>query len=247
MKPMISRGLFLFILLASATARATLQIPTSLTHDDREQALRIVGLGTGEKLLSDPYPLGGYSGFELGLSLENLPTDTLARLGAKLASPQEDITYPKLTIGKGVYNNLDFFIQFTPYRRVDELTQFGGMVRWGFYQGELFPFSTSLLVHANSSNISNVLITRTYGADLMAGVSVGQVSIFGGAGLMQSYGSFTGGVNGVTASTFSESETVFGFHSFVGANIRLLEKAFVAVQLDRTEVAVISGNLGVRF
>jgi hypothetical protein len=244
---MISRGLFLFILLSSCVSQATLQIPTGLTHDDREQTLRIVGLGMGEKLLSDPYPLGGYSGFELGLSVESLPTDTLSRLGAKLATPQAEITYPKLTIGKGVYNNLDFFVQFTPYRRVDELTQFGGMVRWGFYQGELFPFSTSLLVHGNSSNISNLVITRTYGADLMAGVSVGQVSIFAGAGVMQSYGSFTGGASGVTSSTVTEDETVFGLHSFVGANLRIFEKAFLAVQLDRTEVSVASGKLGVRF
>jgi hypothetical protein len=244
---MISRGLFLFILFVASMSRATIQIPTALTHDDREQALRIIGLGMGEKLLSDPYPLGGYAGFELGLSLENLPTDTLSRLGAKLPSPQEDITYPKLTVGKGVYNNLDFFVQFTPYRRVDELTQFGGMVRWGFYQGQLFPFSTSLLVHANSSNVSNLIITRTYGADLMAGVSVGKVSIFGGLGVMQSYGLFTGGANGITSSTNAEEETVLGFHSFVGANLRLFEKAFLAVQLDRTEVPVVSGKFGVRF
>lgn len=244
---MVSRGLFLLLLLVAGVSQATIQIPSGLTHDDREQALRIVGLGMGEKLLSDPYPLGGYAGFELGLSLENLPTDTLSRLGAKLATPQQDFTYPKLTIGKGVYNNFDFFVQFTPYRRADELTQFGGLVRWGFYQGQLFPFSTSLLLHANSSNISNLIIMRTYGADLLAGVSVGKVSIFGGFGTMQSYGSFTGGVNGVTASTIDENETVSGFHSFVGANLRFFEKAFLAVQLDRTEVPVVSGKFGVRF
>jgi hypothetical protein len=231
----------------SSTAHAALSIPTNLSHDDRQQALRVIGLGTSEKLLSDPYPLGGFAGFEVGLSFENLPTDSLARLGSKLATPQQDITYPKLTIGKGVYNNLDFFIQFTPYRRADDLTQFGGMIRWGFYQGQLFPFSTSLLVHANSANTSNLLATRTYGADLMAGVSVGQVSIFGGFGFLQSNGTFTGGANGITASNAIEDETVTGLHTFVGANLRLLEKAFLALQLDRTEVPVVSAKAGIRF
>lgn len=243
-------GLFLFflcIVCGGHLAHATLSIPINLSHDDRQTALRIVGLGLSEKLLSDPYPLGGFAGFEVGLSLEDLPTDSLARLGSKLSSPQEDLTYPKLTIGKGVYNNLDFFIQFTPYRRSDELTQFGGLLRWGFYQGQLFPFSTSLLVHANSANASNLLSTRTYGADLMAGVSVGQVSLFGGLGFLQSNGTFTGGVNGVTASTLMEDETVTGLHTFVGANLRLFETAFVAIQLDRTEVPVVSGKLGARF
>jgi hypothetical protein len=64
---------------------------------------------------------------------------------------------------------------------------------------------------------------------------------------MQSYGSFTGGQNGVTASTLSEDETVLGFHTFVGANLRLFEKSFLAIQLDRTEVPVVSGKFGVRF
>jgi len=244
---MLKRGLFLLVVLFACVSRASLQIPTGLTHDDRQQVLRIIGLGMGEKLLSDPYPLGGYSGFEIGLSLENLPTDTIARLGNKLATPQEEITYPKITIGKGVYNNLDFFVQFTPYRRVDELTQFGGLIRWGFYQGQLFPFSTSLLIHANSTNVSNLLMSRTYGADLTAGVSVGTVSIFAGAGYLQANGNFTGGPSGVTDSSAIESELVSGLHTFVGANLRFFEKSFIAVQLDRTEVAVLSGKLGLRF
>lgn len=244
---MLKRGLFLLVLLASCISHAALQIPSGLSHDDRQQALRIIGLGMGEKLLSDPYPLGGYSGFEVGLSVENLPTDTIARLGNKLTTPQEDVTYPKITIGKGVYNNLDFFIQFTPYRRSDELTQFGGLVRWGFYQGQLFPFSTSLLLHANSTNVSNLVSSRTYGADLMAGVSVGTVSIFAGGGFMQSNGNFTGGASGVTDTSSIENETVSGLHTFVGANLRLFEKAFLAVQLDRTEVPVVSGKFGFRF
>ena len=240
-------GLFLFLVIGCARAHAALQIPVNMSHADRQQALRVVGLGMGEKLLSDPYPLGGYAGFEVGLSVENLPTDTLSRLGNKLSTPQEDITYPKITVGKGVYNNLDFFVQFTPYRRVDELAQFGGLIRWGFYQGQLFPFSTALLVHANSTNASNLISSRTYGADLMAGVSVGTVSIFGGLGVMQSYGTFTGGTGGITDSMAAEDETVTGLHTFVGANLRVFEKGFLAVQLDRTEVAVVSGKLGVRF
>ncbi len=247
---MLRLGYALFLIInigLSSIARASLLIPLHLSHEDRQQTLRVIGLGTSEKLLSDPYPLGGFAGFEVGLSFENLPTDSLAKLGSKLPAPQQDITYPKLTIGKGVFNNLDFFIQFTPYRRADELTQFGGLVRWGFYQGRLFPFSTSLLVHANSANTSNLLNTRTYGTDLMAGVSVGQVSLFGGFGFLQSNGTFTGGANGVTASNALEDETVSGLHTFVGANLRLFEKAFLAIQLDRTEVPVVSAKAGVRF
>lgn len=250
---MRNAGLFVFLMLVGCAAHAAIQLPTNLTAGDRQQALRIIGLGLSEKLLSDPYPLGGYAGFEVGLALENLPTDELARLGSKLAVPQQDVTFPKITIGKGLYNNVDAFIQFTPYRRIDELTQFGALARWGFFQGQLFPFSGSLLVHANSSNSSNLLSMRTYGLDLMGGVSVGQVSLFGGFGWLQSNGTFTGGANGVTAPDAGQTvgsfqdETVSALHTFVGANLRLFKIGFVAIQLDRTEVPVVSGKLGARF
>ena len=190
--------LILILTTLTGVANASIQIPKGLTAPDRQQALRIIGLGISEKLLSDPYPLGGYEGFEVGLALENLPTDDLARLGSKLTTAQSDVTYPKITIGKGLYNNIDFFVQFTPYRRIDEITQYGGLVRWGFIQGQLFPYSGSLLIHANSANTSNLLSSRTYGVDLMGGVSVGEVSLFGGVGLLQSNGTFTGGASGVT-------------------------------------------------
>ena len=237
------------IALVSVTsiAHASIQIPKNLSQSDQQQMLRIIGLGMSEKLLSDPYPLGGYSGFEVGIAVENLPTDDLARLGSKLTTPQADITYPKLTLGKGIYNDIDIFLEFTPYRRADELTQFGGIVRWGFYQGQLFPFSASLLAHANSANTSNLLTSRTYGVDLMAGVSVSQISVFGGLGFIQSIGTFTGGVNGITASGLTTEESVSALHTFVGANLRLFKVAFVAVQLDRTEVPVVSGKVGFRF
>jgi len=254
------RSTVLFILftvfissVSSSVSEAAILIPKNLVASDRQEALRIVGLGMSAKLLSDPYPLGGFDGFEIGFSLESLPTDELARLGSKLSTPQESMTYPKLTIGKGVYNNLDFFLQFTPYRRADELTQFGGIVRWGFYQGQLFPFSASLLLHANSANTGNLLSTRTYGLDLMGGVSVGQVSLFGGLGVLQSNGTFTGGANGVTAIdagetvSSSQNETVSSLHTFVGANLSLFKVAFAAVELDRTEVPVLSAKLGLRF
>lgn len=230
----------------ASTSNAALQIPQNLSESERQTALRIVGLGTGSKLLTDPYPLGGYSGFEMGLSLESLPTDDLSRLGSGLASPQQDVVYPKITFGKGLYNDIDIFLHFTPFRRQDEISLYGGMLRWGFYQGQYLPVSASVLLHANAGNFGNILTAKTYGADLMGGITVNQVSIFAGLGLIQSKGTFTGGTNSVTGG-LEEKEVVEGLHTVVGANFRFFDTVFVALQVDRTEVPVLSGKLGLRF
>ncbi|MES2963542.1 MAG: hypothetical protein V4760_06600 [Bdellovibrionota bacterium] len=236
-----------FALFLSAEASAAILIPTGLTATDRIEALKIIGMGTSTKLLSDPYPLGGYDGLELGLSFESLPTDDLGRLGNRLAAPQQDVSYPKLTIGKGLYNNLDMFIQFTPYTRQDELSQFGGIMRWGFYQAQFQPLSASILLHMNNGNVGNALTTRTYGVDLVGGMNVRNVALFGGVGFIESTGTFAGGAAGVTSSGSMESESVTGYHTVYGANIRILEKGFLALQIDRYSVPVFSGKLGVRF
>ena len=228
-------------------ASAAILIPQNLSSSDRVAVLRIIGMGTSAKILSDPYPLGGYDGFEAGVSVESLPTDDLGRLGAHLSSPQQDVSYPKVTLGKGLYNNIDVFVQFTPYNRQDELSQFSGIVRWGFYQAQFLPLSASILVHANNGNVGNVMTTRSYGVDLIGGMNVTNVALFGGAGYVESTGTFAGGASGITDSGRLETETVGGLHTVVGANIRILENGFFALQIDRYTVPVFSAKLGVRF
>lgn len=245
---MIVRLVSLMLLaLFSTHAGAAILIPNNLTTSDRVEALKIIGMGTSSKLLSDPYPLGGYEGLEMGLSIESLPTDELGRLGSRLTAPQQDVAYPKLTIGKGLYNNIDVFLQFTPYTRQDELSQFGGILRWGFYQAQFQPMSASILLHMNNGNVGNVLTTRTYGVDLVGGMNVTNVALYAGLGFIESTGTFAGGAAGVTASGFIESESVSGYHTVYGANIRILERGFLALQIDRYSVPVFSGKLGVRF
>ena len=238
----------LFIqLLLVPIADAAILIPKNLSAQDRLTALRILGMGTSSKILSNPYPLGGYEGFEAGFSLESISTDDLGRLGATLPSPQRDVAYPKLTLGKGVYNNLDVFIQFTPYNRTDEISQFGGIVRWGFYQAEFMPLSASVLFHMNNGNVSNLITTHSYGCDFIGGMNVGDVSLFAGLGYLEATGTFAGGGNAITASGQLENEVVVGTHTVVGANVRMLKNAFIALQIDRYTAPVFSGKLGARF
>ena len=246
LKLAIKIGLFGFVVLMGQLTLAAVLLPSQMTQSDRQEALRILGLGSSAKILSDPYPLGGYSGFEFGLELDNLPTDSLSRLGSHLESSQEDITYPKLTVGKGLYDNLDLFVQLAPYNSNDQISQYGAIGRWGFYQAAFLPLSASLVLNLNSANFANQMTTWTYGADLIGGIDVNQVSLYAGIGLLKASGYFIGGTAGITDSGNIEKESVSGLHTMVGATVHVTDY-FVSVELDRYTIAVLSGKVGMRF
>ena len=237
-------------------AQASIELPLHMTKNDRIEALQVIGFGTSSKILSDPFPLGGYSGFEVGVSVESLPTEDIGHLGYHLTSPQENVEVPKLTIGKGFYNNIDLFITFAPYDRENELSQYGGVLRWGFYQATFLPLSASLLFHSNMTNVSNEMTTKSYGADLVGGINVDKVALFAGIGYLQATGSFIGGTAGTgptdpTTTSFTDSgnietEAVSTAHTLIGANIQV-SNMFFTVQLDRYTLSMFSGKLGVRF
>lgn len=226
--------------------RAAVLLPDGLSQNDRKEALRILGFGMSSKILSDPYPLGGYAGFEVAVSFENLPAEDIGHLGSGLPAPQQEVTYPKLTIGKGLYNDVDLFFQATPYRQRDEISQYGAIVRWGFHQAGFLPISSSLLLHFNSNNISNRISTRTYGADMVSGINVDNVSLYAGVGALTSEGTFLGGASDTTESSLLETERVSGPHTLVGANLHF-QPFFVTVQIDRYTLTVFSAKAGVRF
>ncbi|MCM2281816.1 MAG: hypothetical protein NDI61_08210 [Bdellovibrionaceae bacterium] len=233
-------------LLKPLPALAKVEVPTGLDREDRRETIRILGFASSGKVLSNPYPLGGYQGIEAGVSVENLPVEDLARLGNTLATPQKDVSYPKFSIGKGLYNNIDFFVHFIPYSEKTELSQYGGILRWTAYQAKFLPLNLSFLMNFNNANFSNVLMTRSIGLDVIGGMNVDTVAIFVGGGPLQSRGRFVGGTGGVTDSNQLESETVSGFHTVVGANVQF-SRAFVTVQIDRYVTTVYSAKLGLRF
>lgn len=251
LKPIKFFSLPLYLLCAislsfSPFAECSIQLPTNLTKKDREKALAIIGLGTSSKILSDPYPLGGYAGFEIGFAIETFPAEEIGRLGGGVRPPQQDASLPKISFGKGLYNNLDLFIQFTPYSRQDELAEFGGIVRWGFYQASFLPLSLSVLAHATNANIANQLSTHAYGLDIMGGMDVENVALFAGFGPIEASGTFIGGSAAITDSRVLENEFITGFHTVFGGNVHF-SNYFATLQIDRYTIPVFSGKLGVRF
>lgn len=228
-------------------AEATLEIPRNLSQDDRIKATEILGLSSSTKLLGNPYPLGGFSGIEVGYSTEIIATSELSRLGNKTSS-QGETSYQVFTIGKGLYNNIDLFFQFAPETQAEAIWGFGGQLRWGLFQAEYLPAYLTLVISANSTSFQNKINVVTQGTDLVAGFNVDDVTLYTGLGVVRAIGTFVGGGAefGVTDSGNTAQADVTEPHYLAGVNLKI-SKAFLAMEIDRYTQATYSAKLGVRF
>lgn len=235
---------FLFVIFSSSVW-ATLEIPQQMNASERKKTLEILGLSSAAKLLGDPYPLGGYSGVEIGYATEIISTGDLSSLGAK-TSNQSQTSFSVLTFGKGLYNNVDLYLQFSPSTQAEAISNFGGQVRWGFYQSEYLPAYLSVLFFGSSTNFQNKVATESQGFDLIAGFNVRDITLYTGIGLVRTSGTFMGGAAGVTDTGDTAQESVSQSHYLAGVNLKL-SKAFLAMELDRYTQSTYSAKLGVRF
>ncbi|HEY8272821.1 MAG TPA: hypothetical protein VIG33_18150 [Pseudobdellovibrionaceae bacterium] len=222
-----------------------MSLPTGLNASDRETTLGILGFGSAIKLLSSPYPLGGYDGVEVGLSSEYIPSSDLASLGSKSTSGN-DINYFSLVLGKGLFYNIDILVQFVPLPQEEFISGFGGQLRWSFYETKFMPLALSLVFHGSSMNFNNLLGCETTGMDLMGSVNMRDVSLFFGAGQARSVGSFIGGTGGITDSGNAETSDISSPHTVFGISIRM-SNVFLALEVDRYVHSTYAGKMGFRF
>ena len=234
--------MILFLLLFSLFGNANFTLPTSLDQSERKRTLEILGLGTSTKFLSNAYPLGGYSGLEVSLSIESINIQEISRFGSG-SKNSDTVLYPKFTVGKGIYNNSDIFIHFIPFNETTGLSEFGLSLRWGFYQADFLPINFSILAHASSSNVNNQIIMRNLGTDLLMGMLVNNFSFFFGAGVVNSTGDFlkTHTINGT-----NEQEQVSSGHFQVGLSYNF-EPIFIGASIDRYVDTVYNVKLGMLF
>lgn len=237
--------LLLVIFFFSLPTFAKLDIPKNLNNKDREVATEILGASAAMKLLGDPYPLGGFSGVELSVSSEYISTNGISRLGDK-AIPQSETNYNVFSFGKGVYNNLDVYFQFGLLDNSENLSNFGGQIRWGFLEADYIPAYMSFVVSGNSVNYQNKIAVNNYGADIVAGVNVEDITVFVGGGVLKTQGLFMGGPNGITDDQNTHKENLITNHYLAGINVDF-SNVFIALQIDRYSFPAYSGKLGIRF
>lgn len=258
-------GLLLTVITSTAHA---LEIPKLLSSADRDEVIRILGLNSATKTLTNPYPLGGYAGFEIGYSLEFVNVRDLRRLGCQPGmagcpntqlSDESEWRYSRVTIGKGLYDDVDIFISFMAPTGGVRAADYGANLRWSFYQAEFLPINLSLIVHGNQLRVNDTFSDRNLGAELMAGVNVDNFALYFGGGWIESKGTFIGGDptctapdctvgpgdSDLNASTQTVSNVVRETHTVVGFSLHY-ENLFAAAQVDRYRDAVYSLKLGLR-
>jgi hypothetical protein len=238
-------------LLAFANHANAVEIPTSLSRTDLDEVTQLLGHNTSSKFLSNPFPLGGYSGFEIGFATEFINTTDLSRLGAG-TDKQTSFQYNRITIGKGLYNNVDVFLHFIPFSSSNEVSEYGGFVKYNFYQGKYFPFSASFLGNVSTINIQDSFINESIGWSFLFGINLNRFALYFGAGDQKSRSTFGQNVLDVAdpAIQLNSNNTFISrttqVHSYIGMHIEMA-KIFLAAQIDRYEQPVYSAKIGLRF
>jgi hypothetical protein len=264
------RPAFISILLFFGVAANAVVIPVDLSRSDREEVVRLLGLATSTKLLTNPFPLGGYSGFEIGLAVELIDISNLPKLGCDVGAPgcpntgegDKELRYPRIHIGKGLYNNVDVFLNFVPQSTGSEMTSFGGAIRYSFYEAQFLPVNLSLVITGGHVNVNDQFEGVTLGADLVGGLYINQLAIYLGVGQLRSSGTFLAGdltanpINkdvtvdendpDVNGNTNTVKHRVNQVHTLAGASVHL-DDVFLAAQIDRYPEPVYSFRLGLRF
>jgi hypothetical protein len=234
------------LLLMSFSSFAATTLPKGLDIDDQRRALEILGFGSSAKTLDNPYPLGGYSGVEIGISSEYIPIDDLANLGSKPTPDAGEYNYYTISVGKGLYYNIDAMVYATPFVQGEDISSFGAQARWGFYEAQFFPISFTLLAYGGGANFSNLINVSTIGLDVLATVNVENIAIYFGGGRGRAIGKFVGGAKGITASGENSNVDLVEDHSVFGINIDI-HKMFVALEIDRYVESTYAGKVGIRF
>ncbi len=234
-----------FILLSMQSAQAATVLPKNLNAADQQRALQILGYGSAPKVLDNPYPLGGYSGVEIGLSSEFIPIEDLSNLGSQ-SSDGGELNYYTLSFGKGLYYNIDTHVYFTPMMQDEDVLAYGAQVRWGFYEASFFPLTLTALVYGGGANFSNLINFNTLGLDVIASVNINKVALYAGMGRVRVMGTFIGGAGGVTDNTETVKRDEAEDHSVFGVSVDF-KKMFLALQVDRYTDSNYSGKIGFRF
>jgi hypothetical protein len=262
------RTLVTILISAFAFGAHALQLPKGLSAADRADVVQTIGLGTAPKMLTNPYPLGGYSGFEVGYEMDFINVRDVNHLGCSVGTascpnnhvPDEDeFHFSRFTIGKGLYHDVDVFFSFAPPIGSTNVSDFGAMARWAFYQAEFLPITFSFILDGNRMNIGDDFVGYNVGAELMLGITVDSFALYFGAGQIWSRGTFlvytdpTNPGNGTVSSTDPEAgntgsiiEDKQQLHAVVGFSVQY-ENLFSAAEIDHYHDSVYSIKVGTRF
>lgn len=233
------------LLFFAPSASAEFGLVSGLNSANRKDVLKVLGLGTTGKNVSLPIGLGSNHGLEISLANEFIDTTSVSQFITNSDS-KSTLYYPKISIGKGIYDRTDLFIHFIPYTATLGLSEYGGTLRYNFYRPSNSVFSASAVVSMNSANFNNQLTARGVGGDLSLGMTWDYFSMFTSVGMAKSTGLFIGGTQGTTDSLQNETEEISDMHYSVGFLTRY-KIYFLSAALDHYTEPVYTLKLGCLF
>lgn len=236
--------IFILALMFHNVASAKLILPKQLSQSDRRELLQIMGPATSVRLLSTPYPLGGWQGFELGVSRHYVPSTNLTEIGDGSIS-DTDFEYPLLTLGKGLFYDLDLYLSIVPMAQSDSISHFSTQVRKQIWLSESKIFHISGLLYAGTTTLNNQLNMQTYGFSLISAITIDRVSLYLGIGTEFCNGRFIGGATGITDSLKTEIETSTLAHQLIGLEWPI-GNFFWSAEVDRFKIPYYSLKFGYR-
>lgn len=261
------RFIFVALLGLACLPAFALEIPRGLSQPDRVEVVETIGLGAAPKILSNPYPLGGYDGFEVGYSIEFINVRDVNRLGCAVGSAgcanthvsdDDEFRFSRITVGKGLYHDIDIFFSFAPPVGNTNISDYGGSLRWAFYQAEFLPITFSAVLHGNRMNVQDEFVNENIGGEVMLGITVENFALYFGGGETWSKGTFT--VQGASDpgtgtvspgdpaanETHTVSERTQETHMVVGLSVQY-QNLFSAAEIDHYKDSVYSMKVGMRF
>jgi hypothetical protein len=161
MKNWLQHFLALIFIFCSLQLDAVFNLPRQLSDGDTKRLVEILGAQTGVKPIFHPFALGGYSGVDIGITVERVASDELRQLGDGTTSIT-DLVYTKLEVAKGLQHGVDLFFQIAPYNRSVDLSSYGGGIKWTFFESKNVPANLSAILVGHDSNIKDLVILKSY-------------------------------------------------------------------------------------
>lgn len=236
-------GIF-FLLIATSIESLGFSLPIGLDQSERREIVRTLGFGSSYRSIAEPYPLGGYQGIDIGVSYETIPIGHFGSYGTSPSSVghEKDLVLSRLTVGKGLFNNVDVYLSILPLRQATTMSGYGGLIRWNFYEAPLLPLTVSAIVHVSTQNIDNQISTQSQGLDILSGLTFDMFSVYLGVGHLTALGEFTpSSVGGVV-----QSERVSIIRTYIGGTFKI-GPGFIGAQLDQTHLPMWGLRAGLRF
>lgn len=245
---MQTNSAFIFFIIGifiSSFAQAKLEFPKQLNSDEQKKIVQILGFGFTPGLSTHLIPLGGFDGAEVSLGYQSVTTEQIAQLGSG-AEKSSTILMPQLFLSKGLYEDLDVGIAFTPGIQEEDVQMFHMHGRWSFQPNSKIPYLLGINVYAAGAQWQNLYQNRVLGADLFLVRYFDQFSLHIGLGRARSISQFTGGTDGITASRNNESIDLFENRLFAGFGYQF-GKFLFAAQVFRFTQSTYNFNFGYRF